>query len=182
MLLFINKMILKIKSEYRKRVFAKNIRDCAELPKIYGEVHVINRNITCGKGVSIYPQVQFFGDGEIQIGDNVSIGNGTMIYSSKDGGVVIGDNTMIAGQSYVIDTDHGMEMGELIRLQKNTSEKIHIGSDVWIAAGCKILKGSVIKDGAVIGAMSLVKSEVDEYGIAFGIPAKVKANRRKIGE
>ena len=40
----------------------------------------------------------FFGDGLIEIGDNVDIGNGTIIYSSKSGGVSIGDNSSIAAQ------------------------------------------------------------------------------------
>ena len=46
-----------------------------------------------------------------------------------------------------------------------------------IAAGCKILKGTIIRDGAVIGAQSLVKGEIPENAIAVGIPAKVKKYR-----
>lgn len=42
------------------------------------------------------------------------------------------------------------------------------------AAGCKIVKGAKINDGAVIGAMSLVNSEIAEFGIAVGIPATKK--------
>lgn len=48
----------------------------------------------------------------------------------------------------------------LIRNQKSTVSPITIGDDCWIAAGCKVLKGSHIKDGAVIGALSLVKGEI----------------------
>lgn len=36
-----------------------------------------------------------------------------------------------------------------------------------------MLKGSKIKDGAVIGAQSLVKGEIPENAIAVGIPSKV---------
>jgi acetyltransferase-like isoleucine patch superfamily enzyme len=54
---------------------------------------------------------------------------------------------------------------------------IFIGKDVWIAAGSKIVKGAKINDGAVIGAMSMVNSEIEENGIAVGIPAKVKKIR-----
>lgn len=118
-----------------------------------------------------------FGDGEIVIGDNVDIGNGTIIYSSKDGGVTIGNDTMIAGQCYIIDMDHGISADELIRFQHNSVEPVTIGNDCWIAAGCKVLKGSHIKDGTVIGALSLVKGEIPENAIAYGIPAKVKKYR-----
>ena len=44
---------------------------------------------------------------------------------------------------------------------------------MWIAAGCKILRGAQIHDGAVIGALSLVNGEISTNAIAVGIPAKV---------
>ena len=93
------------------------------------------------------------------------------------GGVTIGKNSLIAAQSYIIDTDHGIHAGELIRNQQNTVAPVSIGEDVWIAAGCKILKGSQIHDGAIIGAASLVKGEIPANAIAVGIPAKVKKIR-----
>ena len=40
-----------------------------------------------------------------------------------------------------------------------------------------MLKGSHVKDGAVIGALSLVKGEIPENDVAYGIPAKVKKYR-----
>ena len=40
-----------------------------------------------------------------------------------------------------------------------------------------MLKGSHVKDGAVIGALSLVKGEIPENAVAYGIPAKVKKYR-----
>lgn len=84
---------------------------------------------------------------------------------------------MIAGQCYIIDMDHGISADELIRFQHNSVEPVTIGNDCWIAAGCKVLKGSHIKDGTVIGALSLVKGEIPENAIAYGIPAKVKKYR-----
>ena len=79
---------------------------------------------------------------------------------------------MIAGQCYIIDMDHGIQVGELIQKQPNQVEAIDIGQDVWIAAGVKVLKGSVIRDGAILGAQSLVKGSISENSIAVGIPAK----------
>ena len=49
---------------------------------------MINRNLRLGKNVNIYPYVQIFGDGLIEIEDNVDIGTGTIIYSSKNGGYI----------------------------------------------------------------------------------------------
>lgn len=177
LILLFDRLNNKIKRRYRKRLFRAMIGCNHNDFSIVGDVTVINKNIKLGHNVTIYPNVMFWGDGEIVIGDNVDIGNGTVIYASKTGGVTIGNNTNIAAQCYIIDMDHGIKDGELICNQENTVEKVTIGSDCWIAAGCKVLKGSHIKDGTVIGALSLVKGEIPENAIAFGIPAKVKKYR-----
>lgn len=177
MILFIDRCIQKIKSEYRKALFRKMTGNKGKNLKIRGEIYVMNKNITIGDNVAIYPGVQFFGDGLIEIGNNVSIGNGTLVYASKDAGVKIGNNVMIAAQSYLIDTDHGIQKNMLIRNQKLITEKITIEDDVWIAANCTILRGGFIHEGAVVGAKSLVRGEIEPYAIVFGTPAKIKKYR-----
>jgi serine acetyltransferase len=52
-----------------------------------------------------------------------------------------------------------------------------IGNDVWIAAGCIIKQGVTIGDGAVIGAMSFVNTDIPENSIYFGTPAKFYKKR-----
>ena len=178
--IFMNKVLSKISQIYRKRYFKEKTGNSTKSLKILGKLHLVNSNISIGRNCTFFEGVTFFGDGEIVIGDNVSIGQNTLIYSSKNGGVIIGDNSQIAAQSYIIDTDHGIAAGDLIRNQPNTVKKIVIGNDVWIAAGCKILKGSVINNGAIIGASSVVKGEIPENAIAVGIPAKVKKYREGI--
>lgn len=173
MILLFNRLIQKLLRIYRKAVFRKKIHCPHKNFNLVGKVTLINPNVTLGNNVNIYQDVMIFGDGKVTIGDNVDIGTGTIIYSSKNGGVKIGSNTLIAAQCYIIDTDHGIRSGELIRKQQNTVAPVVIGEDVWIAAGCKILKGSVVNDHAVIGAASLVKGEIPYNGIAVGIPAKV---------
>lgn len=96
---------------YRKTVFRKSTNCPHKSFVLVDKVHLINKNVKLGKNVTIYPDVCFFGDGIIEIGDNVEIGNNTVIYSSKDAGIKIGSNTMIAAQSYIIDTDHGIASG-----------------------------------------------------------------------
>ena len=48
---------------------------------------------------------------------------------------------------------------------------MHIGS------GCVILPGSIIEDGAVIGARSVVRGKIKKYTINAGVPAKKIKNR-----
>lgn len=168
-ILLYDRLINKIRRTYRDYVFYKKTGNRA---KLIGNINLINTNVKLGKNVSLYPDIMFFGDGKIEIGDNVTIGNGTMIYASKEAGITIGSGTMIAAQSYIIDTDHGIGLGKPIRKNPNTHAPITIGNDVWIAANCTVLKGSVIEDGAVIGAKSLVNGTIEQNAIAVGIPAK----------
>ena len=175
--ILIERLRNQIKCRYRKRLFKEKTKCTHNDFSFLVYIILINLNVIIGRNVTIYPDVMFFGDGLIDIGDNSAIGNGTIIYSSKDGGVTIGNDTLIAGQCYIIDTDHGISADELIRCQHNSVAPITIGNDCWIAAGCKVLKGSHVKDGAVIGALSLVKGEISENAVAYGIPAKVKKYR-----
>lgn len=180
MILLIDRVINKIARNYRKSVFKKKINCSHKQFSLVGKITLINNNITLGKNVVIYPDVMFYGDGPIIIGDNVSIGNGTIIYSSKDGGVTIGNDTMIAAQCYIIDTDHGTKSCELIRNQKNTVESVTIGNDCWLAANVTVIKGSKIGDGAVVGAKSLVRGEIPSNSINVGIPAKTIKYRNEV--
>jgi Acetyltransferase (isoleucine patch superfamily) len=173
MLRLFDRVLSKCVRLYRKRAFLAKINSKEKTVKIKGRVEVLATSIQIGKNVAIYDGVSFNGDGKIVIGDNCAIGKDTIIYASKNGGVSIGNNVAIAAQCYIIDCDHGIQKGTLIREQEVVSKPIVIKNDVWVAANCTILKGSVINNGVVIGGMSLVNSEIPENGIAVGIPAKV---------
>ncbi len=50
---------------------------------------------------------------------------------------------------------------------------VRVGSDVWIAYGATILSGVHIGNGAVVSARSVVASDVPDYGVVGGNPAKL---------
>lgn len=160
---------------FARRIAVKNkYKDIGSNLKIKKGCNIEVRKLKCGNNVTFYEGVHLWGDGEIVIGDNSSIGEGTIIFA-KDS-VYIGNNCLIAGQCYIIDSDHGIDKSSLIRLQKMTSLPIFIGDDVWIAAGSKVLKGVQIGSGSVIGAMGVVNKNVEPNSINVGVPV------RKIGE
>lgn len=47
---------------------------------------------------------------------------------------------------------------------------IVIGNDVWIGYGAVILSGVTIGNGAVIGAMTVVRNNVEPYSVVIGNP------------
>lgn len=162
----------RIANVFRRNYVVNRVSGGGNFPNILGKVYVQTNNLKIGKNVTIYPGVYLWGN-DIEIGNNVDIGIGTIIYSRKK--IKIGDNTTIAGQCYIIDSNHSTKAGKLIRNQQDEVAKngIYIGNDVWIAAQCSILKGANIGNGAVIGAQSLVNTDIPENSIAVGTPAKV---------
>ena len=116
--------------------------------------------------------VRFWGNGDIYISDGVCIGDNTTLFASKGAGIDIGKDTFIAANTYIIDMNHGYEIGKPISKCTDTSEKIEIGKNVWIGQDVTILKGSEIGNGCVVGAKSLVNKKFGDEIIIAGIPAK----------
>lgn len=54
---------------------------------------------------------------------------------------------------------------------------VHIGNDVWLGRGTKILSPLTIGDGAVIAAYSVVTSDVSPFAIVAGNPAREVGRR-----
>ncbi|MBU4174073.1 MAG: maltose O-acetyltransferase [Actinobacteria bacterium] len=73
--------------------------------------------------------------------------------------------------------DHGIQLGTPMREQYGTYGPVTIGSDCWLGAMVVVLKGVTIGDGAVVGAGAVVTTDIPEYAIAVGVPAKVVGER-----
>ena len=52
-----------------------------------------------------------------------------------------------------------------------------ISNDVWLGAGCTILKGVTIGEGAIVAAGALVLKDVPPFSIVGGVPSKVIKER-----
>jgi len=85
----------------------------------------------------------------------------------------IGNDVLIGEYTSIRDQDHNFKKGRLIWEQELNTAPIVIENNVWIGKGCTILKGVRIKTGSVIGANSLVNTDIPEYSIAAGTPAKI---------
>jgi acetyltransferase-like isoleucine patch superfamily enzyme len=58
-------------------------------------------------------------------------------------------------------------------------EDIRIGNDVWIGANAVVSDGAQIGDGAIIAAGAIVASQVPDYAIFGGVPARLIRYRFK---
>lgn len=122
------------------------------------------------RGASVYRNVLLLG--RVVIGRGTSISNNTTI-SGAEAGVYIGADVMIAPGCCIVAFDHGTQVGAGPMInQKLVQAKVIIENDVWIAANCTITKGVTIGEGAIIGANSVVITDIEPYTIAAGVPAR----------
>ena len=144
-----------------------------------GTVIVLGKDaeLSLGERNTIYPGVLIrTKSGFIRTGDDVSFGPGVKIYETRKG-LVIGENTLIAGGVCICGTTHGMEPGTPIRQQPTASKIITIGENVWIGMNSIIHPGITIGDNTIIGSGSVVTRDIESDVIAFGAPCKVVRKR-----
>ena len=139
--------------------------------------------IQLGDHVSLENDIYFNAAGGHTVGITISVGEGTFVGTGCEFNAInrisVGANCLIASGSRFIDHNHGVEMGQLMKLQAETSAPITLGADVWIGVNAVVLKGVSIGDGAIIGAGSVVTKSIPPYAIAAGVPAKVIRTRER---
>lgn len=129
-----------------------------------------------GAKPSIHPTVLIRGAESIEIGNNVNLNHGTELYGN--GGISIGDNSMLAYNVMVFSDSRKFRGSELLKQMKGrTLSPVSIGKDVWIGAGAIIMPGVQIEDHAIVAAGAVVSKNVKEWDIVGGNPAKVIGNR-----
>ncbi len=107
----------------------------------------------------------------IDIGDDTSI-VGSAIHASSS--VTLGKRVMIAPGCRIVDTDfHAVDAVPHVHHADTNPQPIRIEDDVWLCTQVMVCKGVRIGHGSVIGAKSLVTSDIPPMVLAGGIPAKV---------
>lgn len=117
------------------------------------------------------------GSGDVRIGARSVINSGCVLYTGN--GILIGEDVAIAANCTLAPVNHAYARRSMkIRDQRFLPSKggIIIEDDVWIGAGCVLLDGAVLRQGAVVGAGSLVRGELEPYSINVGVPT------RKVGQ
>lgn len=155
-------------------------------------------NITLGKNVSFGRMVKINtpDEGKIILGNNVTIGDLAILFAERCelkignnsgagigthiialNSIIIGEWCLIAPYCVIRDMNHGMDASIPMKLQKQKSESIVIGDNVWLGSHVVVTAGTNIGDGSVIGANAVVTSNIPDYVVAAGVPAKVIRNR-----
>lgn len=124
---------------------------------------------SCGKNPFIGPQCIIRCSHNLEMGNNVCINTFTHIFA--DGGVQIGDNTLISANCSIGSITHVSNSAN--RLKNPLIYKpVIIGKNVWIGMGAVILPGVSIGDHAIVGAGAVVTKNVPPQTVVVGNPAK----------
>jgi acetyltransferase-like isoleucine patch superfamily enzyme len=132
---------------------------------------------SCGEKVVVFPNVCLINLQNLVIGTNVSIHENS--YIDCFGGLKIGNSVAISHNCSILTFDHVIDHSTLtIKDAGAVSEAVCIGSNVWLGAGCRVLKGVKISNGSVIAAGAVLCVSTQENGIYAGVPAKLIRLRR----
>jgi acetyltransferase-like isoleucine patch superfamily enzyme/coenzyme F420-reducing hydrogenase beta subunit len=133
-----------------------------------GGVLIVNSPFAFGYG----SDVEVFKGGKLLIMGNNNRGGGanmglTLICGER---IEIGEHVRIGRNVTIRDNNGGHYLSQ--QGYKNMRPVI-IGNHVWLCEGCTIMAGVKIGDGAIIGAHSVVYSNVPPFSLVSGNPAKV---------
>lgn len=131
-------------------------------------------------------------EGKITVGNNSYIGGGTTLISRSH--ISIGNNVTISWGCTIYDhNSHSLDYKERQKdIQRQNDDyrngrnfiysknwdvvktkQIIIEDNVWIGFDCTILSGVTIGEGAVIGAHTVVRKDVEPWTVVVGNPAQV---------
>lgn len=157
------------------------------------------RTAHCGPGVWLDPTVQVLGWRRVRIGAHSIISEGGWLnvndreadepvivigascflgrrnFLSAGSLIEIGDYCLTGVDCHFLGSDHVFSSPFVPYLMSGTTGggHIRIGANCWLGASVTVLKGVSIGYGSIIGAGSVVKSDVPPMSIAVGSPARI---------
>lgn len=162
---------------------------------IYNESGDRNR-IIIGHHTRIAGELRCKSTGKIEIGNYSVVQNHVSIQCLQS--VKMGHYSVISEKSVVVDNNnHRIEPEERVKhrirvapggpgygglgdgWELSESAPVVIGDVVWVGAGCLILKGITIGEGAIVARNSVVTKDVPPYTVVAGFPAKVVKELKK---
>lgn len=152
--------------------YGRGIHVIGGLPLILGHLKLdFGDNVTI-HGVSTLSGAKVFDAPTLTVGDNSHLGYQLIVDVGCD--VTIGKNVLIADRVIIRSYDgHPTDPAKRhLPAPPESSKPIVIQDNAWIGAGCIILKGVTIGEGAVVAAGSVVTAKVPPNCLAIGNPAR----------
>lgn len=127
-----------------------------------------------GSNVVIGKRVVMYGEENIEIGNNVYIGD----FGRYEGygGLRIGDGSILAHNIEIITRNHNYDSDDLQSIpydRKYIYKPVIIHENVWICTGVKITPGVTINEGAVIGMGAVITKDIPPLAVVGGNPSRI---------
>ena len=166
--------LLKIRGKAENIVIGDNV-------SFLGSVDLRNREngkITIEDHAAIEGNVRLVSarEGHIKIGRNTSIGSGTIMNGGGD--ILIGEGCLISARVSINANEHQFLKDVRIKEQGYELKAVIIEDDCLLGVNVAVNKGTIIKEGSIIGANSVVTKDTEAYSINIGSPAKKISERR----
>ena len=147
----------------------------------YNSKIVNGKSLKLGSDVSIMPynMIVVHNGGKIVLENGCEIGMFSRIAAKNmiqiEKNVITGPNVFIADYNHEYrNIDRAIKyQGSNYRQHSNENNKIIIREDCWIGTNVVIVGNVTIGKHCVIGANSVVNSNIPDYSVAVGNPAKV---------
>ena len=153
--------------------FGKNV-SIARLPYVSGHVEIhIGDDVSIGS-MSV-DSGRFIDHPKLIIKDRAQIGWGVDFAVNRE--IVIEEDARVSFNCRISDNDGHRREADLraqnAPLDPQDIRSVRICRHAWIGNGSQIMKGVTVGEGAVIGANSVVISDIPPYCLAMGNPAEV---------
>lgn len=121
-------------------------------------------------------RIEVFGDFTVDNPGNVRFGTGCAINAGVHlvgrCGIDIGDNVVLSAHCMLVDAGLDPLSGSEAEPRVHVDGPIKIGSGAWICAGAIVLPGVTIGERAIVGAGSVVTTDVPPGVTVAGNPAR----------
>lgn len=170
----------RLKNRLLNVVFSKlrgvEVRIAWSDAKIIGSSRIeFGNRFFAGRGLWL----ETLGEGsKLVIGDNVNVSDWVHIAAISD--VSIGNGVLIGSKVIITDHNHGRYSGAVEHSSPHeppnhrllTGAPVRVGDRAFLGDNVVVLPGSVIGEGAIIGANSTVSGHIPPDTMAFGNPAR----------
>lgn len=152
------------------------VKDVLGLFAYYCVNHTIGkRRAKIGKGSKVHATVILRQGYNIEIGEGCLINHNNVLQAGKvDGKIKIGNYVHTGANVMIIAFNHAFDTREIPTIKQDYYDAdVVVEDDVWIGGGAIILAGVHIGKGAIIAAGAVVNTDVPEFAIVGGVPARI---------
>lgn len=132
------------------------------------------RKIFLMRRVRIFPgmRAEVHGSGKLTINNNVTVGQDFFVTCMSN--LDIGSGTIISASVMITDIDHQYtEVTMSVIDQPYVCSRTTIGKNCFIGMGARIQAGTILGDGCVVGANSVVRGVFEDHSVIVGAPGRV---------